>query len=338
VDFGLTMPTHGLLLRDERDFYLQKIPASEMQPVEVARLAERLGYHSVWFSDHVCMGRDEGTFHTANTSGKRAYPNQPVMMDMIATMGAVAAATTTLRMAPSVWIAPYRHPLSAAHQLATVDVLSGGRLIVGVGSGWDPQEFAAVGANFERRGAVTEECIRVFKHAWTEPWLDFRGEFYEIVDVSMEPKPVQQPHPPIFFGTITERGARRAARVADGVYPMFLDAYGDPGRFDHVREAALREGERIGRDLTRFRMAAFCSGLVTGPDDEAARREQRMTLSGTAEQILGDVQRFAEAGYSHLTMHFDVRSGTMPEYLELVDRFAAEVIRAARSIEARPFV
>ena len=90
-----------------------------MRPVEVAKLAEQLGYHSVWFSDHVCMGRDEGAFHTANTSGTRAYPNQPTMLDMIATMGAIAGATSTLRMASSVWIAPYRHPLVAAHQLAT---------------------------------------------------------------------------------------------------------------------------------------------------------------------------------------------------------------------------
>jgi probable F420-dependent oxidoreductase len=338
VEFGLTMPTHGLLLRDEQDFFLQKLPASEMRPVEVAQLAERGGYHSVWFSDHVCMGRDEGAFHTANTSGTRAYPNRPVMMDLIATMGAVAATTSRLRIAPSVWVAPYRHPLSAAHQLATVDVLSNGRLIVGVGSGWDPQEFAAMGADFDRRGSVTEECIEIFKHAWTEPWLDFHGQFYEIVDVSMEPKPVQRPHPPVIFGTITERGARRAARVAGGMYPMFLDSYGDPFRFDRLREAALREGERIGRDLSGFRMAAFCSGLVTAPDDPLTAREPRMTLTGSAEQVIRDIERFAAAGYSHLTMHFDVRSGTITEYLEIVQRFAEEVIPAARDIDSRPFV
>ncbi len=338
MDFGLTMPTHGLLLRDEQDFSLQRLPAAEMRPVEVAQLAERLGYHSVWFSDHVCMGRDESTFHTANTSGKRAYPDQPVMLDMIATMGAVAATTTTLRLASSVWIAPYRHPLVAAHQLATVDVLSNGRLIVGVGSGWDPQEFAAVGGDFEHRGSVTEEYIELFKHAWTEPWLDFRGRFVEVVDVSMEPKPVQKPHPPILFGTITEPGARRAARTADGIYPMFLDSYGDPARFEHVREAAIREGERIGRDLSGFTMAAFCSGSITNADDPLARSRPRMTLTGSAEQIAEDVERFAAAGYSHLTMHFDVRSGTMGEYLELLERFATEVVPACRGIVARPFL
>ncbi len=233
------------------------------------------------------------------------------MLDMIATMGAIAGATTTIRMASSVWIAPYRHPLVAAHQLATVDVLSDGRLIVGVGSGWDPQEFAAVGGDFEHRGSVTEEQIEIFKHAWSAPYVDFHGRFYEITDVSLEPKPVQKPHPPLVFGAVSEIGARRAARTCDGIYPMFLDSYGDPGRFEHLRDAVLREAERIGRDVSAFRMYAFCSGLVVEPGDEVARRSPRMTLTGSADQVLADIERFAAAGYSHLTMHFDVRSGTM---------------------------
>jgi probable F420-dependent oxidoreductase len=337
MDFGLTMPTHGLLMRDERDFYLQKLPAAEMRPVEVARRAEELGYHSVWFSDHVCMGRDESAFHTANMSGTRAYPNQPTMLDMVATMGAIAGATTTIRMASSVWIAPYRHPLVAAHQLATVDVLSNGRLIVGVGSGWDPQEFAAVGGDFEHRGSVTEEQIEIFKHAWSAPYVDFHGRFYEIRDVSLEPKPMQTPHPPLVFGAVTDAGARRAARTCNGIYPMFLDSYCDPSRFEHLRDAVLREAERVGRDVSAFRMYAFCSGLVVEPGDEAARRSPRMTLTGSADQVLADIERFAAAGYSHLTMHFDVRSGTMDEYLEIAARFADDVLPAARAITPRPF-
>jgi probable F420-dependent oxidoreductase len=337
MDFGLAMPTHGLLLRDERDFYLQKLAAEEMRPIEVAKLAEQLGYHSVWFSDHVCMGRDEGAFHTANMSGTRAYPNRATMLDMIATMGAIAGATSTIRMASSVWIAPYRHPLVAAHQFATVDVLSGGRLIVGVGSGWDPQEFAALGADFEHRGSVTEEQIEIFKHAWREPYVDFHGRFYEIEDVSLEPKPVQKPHPPLVFGAVSEAGARRAARTCDGIYPMFLDSFGDPGRFEHLRTAVLGEAERVDRDVSAFRMYAFCSALVVAPGDEAAQQSPRMTLTGSPDQVLADIGRFAAAGYSHLTMHFEARSGTMEEYLEIATRFAEDVLPAARSITARPF-
>jgi probable F420-dependent oxidoreductase len=332
MDIGLAMSTHGLLTRDERDFFLRRLEPGAMRPIELAQLAERLGYHSLWFSDHVCMGRDLGAKHTANESGTRAYPERPVMLDVVATIGALAMVTERVRLAPSVLIAPYRHPLTIAHQFATLDVLSGGRLLMTAGSGWDPQEFAALDADFEHRGAVTEECVEIWKHAWTAPWLDWHGRFYEITDVSLEPKPVQKPHPPIVFGAVTEAGARRAARTSDGLYPMFLDSYADPGRFDRLREVALREGERVGRDLSGFRLYAFASGLVTDPIDDRRRR----TLTGSADQVLGDLERFAAHGYSHLTMHFEVASGTIEELFEIVERFAAEVLPAAAALEAAP--
>jgi probable F420-dependent oxidoreductase len=334
MDIGLAMSTHGLLTRDERDFFLRRLEPDAMRPIELAQLAERLGYHSLWFSDHVCMGRDLGATHTANESGTRAYPEQPVMLDVVATIGALAAVTERVRLAPSVLIAPYRHPLTVAHQFATLDVLSGGRLLMTAGSGWDPEEFSALDADFEHRGAVTEECIEIWKHAWTAPWLDWHGRFYEITDVSLEPKPVQKPHPPIVFGAVTEAGARRAARSSDGLYPMFLDSYADPGRFARLREAVLREGERVGRDLSGFRLYAFASGLVTDPIDGDRRR----TLTGNADQVLGDLERFAAHGYSHLTMHFEVASGTIEELFEIVERFAAEVLPAAAALEAAPLL
>jgi probable F420-dependent oxidoreductase len=332
------MSTHGLLRRNERDFFLQKLQPPEMRPLELARLAERVGYHSLWLSDHVCMGRDLGAAHTANESGTRAYPDRPVMLDVVATIGAIAAVTERIRLAPSVLIAPYRHPLTVAHQFATLDVLSNGRVIMSAGSGWDPQEFAAVGADYEHRGAVTEECVEVWKHAWIADWLDWHGRFYEIADVSLEPKPVQKPHPPIVFGAVSEVGARRAARTSDGLYPMFLDAYADTGRFDHLRDAVLREAERIGRDVSGFRLYAFVSGLVTDPSDELAVAAPRRTLTGSAEQLIADLERFAAHGYSHVTIHFDVRSGTISELFELVERFAEEVLPAANEIQTRPLV
>lgn len=331
------MSTHGLLIRDERDFFLQRLDPADMRPLELAELAELLGYHSVWFSDHVVMGRTESTFHTANESGTRAYPERPNMLDVVVTMGAVAARTTRLRMASSVHIAPYRHPLSSAHQFATVDVLSNGRLIVGVGSGWDPEEFAAVGADFEHRGAIAEECIEIYKKAWTQPWLEHHGRFFTIENVSMDPKPVQKPNPPIVYGAVTGAGARRAARCADGLYPMFLDADGHPGRYDGLREAVLREAERVGRDLTDFRLYAFASGLVVDGSDELARAEPRPTLTGSAEQVIEDLEGFGADGYHHVTVHFDIRSGTIEELFEQAERFAKEVLPAAAEIATAPF-
>jgi probable F420-dependent oxidoreductase len=332
MDVGLTMSTHGLLTRDERDFFLRRLEPAEMRIVELAQLADRLGYHSLWFSDHVCMGRDLGARHTANESGTRAYPERPVMLDVVATIGALASVTERVRLAPSVLIAPYRHPLTVAHQFATLDVLSNGRLIMTAGSGWDPQEFAALDADFEHRGAVTEECIEIWKQAWTEPWLDWQGRFYEIRNVSLEPKPAQKPHPPIVFGAVTDVGARRAARTCDGLYPMFLDAHADPGRFDRLRDVVRREADRVGRDLGGFRFYAFASAALT----QAAVNGTRRTLTGSAEQVLGDLRRFADHGYSHVTLHFDVPSGTVVELLETVERFAEEVLQQASELAAAP--
>ena len=332
MDIGLAMSTHGLLTRDERDFFLRRLEPDAMRPIELAQLAEQIGYHSLWFSDHVCMGRDLGAKHTANESGTRAYPDRPVMLDVVATIGALAAVTERVRFAPSVLIAPYRHPLTVAHQFATLDVLSGGRLIMTAGSGWDPQEFQALGADYEHRGAVTEECIEIWKHAWTRPWLDWHGRFFEIANVSLEPKPVQKPHPPIVFGAVTDAGARRAARTSDGLYPMFLDSHADPARFDRLRDVVMREGERVGRDLSGFRFYAFASGLVTDPVADGRRR----TLTGSAEQVLGDLARFAAHGYSHVTLHFEVASGTIEELFEIAQRFAAEVLPEAGALKAAP--
>jgi alkanesulfonate monooxygenase SsuD/methylene tetrahydromethanopterin reductase-like flavin-dependent oxidoreductase (luciferase family) len=153
----------------------------------------------------------------------------------------------------------------------------------------------------------------------------------------MDPKPVQKPHPPIVYGAVTPVGARRAARVADAIYPMFLEPYDEPERFEPLRDEVLREAERIGRDVSAFGLYAFAGALLVDADDELARRERRPTLTGTAEQVLEELERFAAARYSLLNLHLVVRSGTMSEYLELVERVGTEIVPAAGEIEPRPF-
>jgi probable F420-dependent oxidoreductase len=337
MDFGLTLLTHGVMTRDEDgDCILQNLSPEEMAPVESAVRAEELGFHSVWFSDHVVTERVTEGVHTANASGKRAYPERPVMLDVPTTIGAISSRTTTLRFSPSVYIAPYRHPLITAHEFATLDVLSKGRVILSVGVGWEKGEFAAMGADYERRGAMTAECIEIYKAAWTQPWIDFHGRFFDIDNVSMDPKPVQKPHPPIWYGGVTEVAARRAARSCDGFYPMFLDAHRRPETFEPMREAIQREGERIGRDLRGFRLGGFCQVRVTDDAERDPRfNGRRPLLTGTAEQILEDIEHFADFGYSHLTIHLDCPSATKSEWSEQLERFAAEVLPQGREIVHR---
>lgn len=337
MDIGVTMATHGLLTRDDVNFYLQRLEPHDVRPIEFARHAERCGYHSVWFSDHVVMGRDLDMYYPANLSGTKAYPRRPTMFDAAVVMGGLAEATSEIKFAPSVHIAPYRHPLATAHQFACIDFLSRGRLIMGVGAGWEEQEFQALGADFAHRGAVTEESVRIYRAAWTQDWIEFDGRFFHIRDVSLDPKPWQKPCPPIVMGATTEKGAMRAARVGDGLYTMHLDPYPPVDVWRSIRDACRREGERLDKDMTQFWYGTFASALPCDADDPIRARQQRPTLTGTSEEILQDIQRFADEGYQHITCHFDIRSGTVQELFEISERFAEEVLPGAREIKPAAF-
>ncbi len=168
MEIGIYANTHGQGYRDDTDMYLASSPFEEMRPVRTAQLAEQHGFHSVWYPDQVCMPIQSGSAHTANVSGQRAYQPHHNMLDMAVVMGAVAACTQRIKLGTSVLIAPYRHPLADARQFATIDLLSKGRLMLGVGSGWMKEEFAAVGQDHAVRNAQTDECLQIYKRSWTD--------------------------------------------------------------------------------------------------------------------------------------------------------------------------
>ena len=293
--------------------------------------AERAGIHSIWYPDHVCMPYDSESFHTANVSGQRAYQRRHNMLDAAVVMGAVAVQTTTLKLGTSVLIAPYRHPLSDARQFMTVDQLSNGRLMLGVGVGWMVEEFDAVGIDFEERNRRTEECIQIYKASWTGDLATFEGNYYSFRNVSQDPKPAQQsPHPPIVFGGNTIRGARRAARFCDGLYPLFLDTYTEAGRYAPLQDEVRRELEARGKSPSDFLMQCAASARITDTDDPAAQANPRRTCTGTAEQILGDLSDLADARLLHggVLMLSTCSSGCDgdSEQRDQIERFGAEVI------------
>ncbi|CAJ1579876.1 TIGR03619 family F420-dependent LLM class oxidoreductase [[Mycobacterium] wendilense] len=331
MQFGLNLPTHGVMSRDgDGNCRLTNIDPSEMRPVERSIRAEELGFHSVWLSDHIVTEAFTEGVHPANSSGKRAYPERPVMLDVATTFGAIASRTSTIRFCPTVYIAPYRHPLITAHEWATLDVLSGGRAMMAVGVGWEIGEFEALGADFERRGSVLYECLQIYRQAWENSDIAFDGKHFQIHGVSMDLKPVQS-RIPIWYGGMSEIAAKRAARLCQGFYPMFLDSRTHPADLDFLRTAIVREAVAIGRDLSDFTMAAYCqvglrSGSGTGPSSA------RPFLTGTAEQILDDLNVMGSYGYEHVTVQFDCPSGTASEHVEQTEMFAAQVLPHAGQI------
>lgn len=226
----------------------------------VATTAERLGYNVVWTAEHIIFPQ---TIATPYPYGDRfPYPVTDPILDIVATLSFVAALTTRIGLGSSVLVLPYRNPIVLAKELATLDVLSNGRLLLGVAGGWLQEEFDMIGVPFRERGRRMDEYLAVLRALWTQERVTFRGHWFELHDAAFFPKPVQQPHPPIWIGGSSRAALRRVARCGDGWIAAprpTLDALA-------ADIAAIRRlAEDAGRDPTRIGVASG-SGATTMDD------------------------------------------------------------------------
>lgn len=332
MQIGLYAPTHGIGHRDDARSYTRSTPVDRLDPLLVARAAEAAGFHSLWFPDHVCMPSTTASAHVANSSGSRTYAARHVMWDAAVTMGAVAAVTERIQLATSVLIAPYRSPLSDARQFATLDVISGGRMILGVGAGWMREEFEAIGIPFSERGARTEESIQIYRAAWEESpdgMVSYQGTHFNFTEVSMDPKPLGRPV--MVYGGMSPRGARRAAQLCDGLYPLFLDPTIDPDALAPLHRIVAEELDRAGRTPEEFAMLAAIGLRVDAPGE---RTDPPRICAGSPDRVLEGLSKFAAAGYSTVVVKLDCPSGDQSEILEQIHRVGQEIIPAAADITA----
>jgi probable F420-dependent oxidoreductase len=196
-------------------------------PVGQARLAEELGFDTVYVSDHILPPASAAQF------GRN--------LESMTVLAAIAAATSTVRIGASVIVVPLREPVLFAKQVATIDVLSGGRLVLGVGAGWVEGEFKNVGVDFKTRGARTDETIRLLRHLFSGSNEPFHGRFTNLDDFVFAPIPPQGASLPILVGGHSPAAIRRAATVADRYQPTFVP----PEEFARLRAAVLAEaGDR----------------------------------------------------------------------------------------------
>ena len=170
--------------------------------------AEQLGYESVWVSDHVVVPR-------ANivNFGQTVF-------DPLVTLGVVAGATQRIRLGTTVLIVPYRNAVVTAKMISSLDALSGGRVVFGVGAGWVAAESAALGVPFDERGAMTDEYLEAMRELWTSPAPSFAGKYTQFRDIVFEPKPVQRPHPPVWVGGHSRAALRRTVQFGAAWHPI----------------------------------------------------------------------------------------------------------------------
>ncbi|MBI2539564.1 MAG: LLM class F420-dependent oxidoreductase [Deltaproteobacteria bacterium] len=285
---------------------------------QAARQAETLGYHSVWAADRIVIPWEIKTPYPYSEGQSFIVPPDRPFLEPLTCLAFLAGCTEKVILGISVLVLPYRHPLYWAKIATTIDHLSRGRLILGVGVGWMAEEFAALGVSFKERGDLSDEQLRLLQVLWKEERIRFEGRHYRVDDIAFQPKPLQQPRIPLWVGGEGARAQMRAARYGDAWFPYFVRI--TPAelarRFENVRRRATENG----RDPAEIRLNCCLPLEVT--QESVTQEEDR--LRGHPGQLAKALAKFRDAGVEHIALQFMVPH--WPERQAQIERFAREVL------------
>ncbi len=301
MDVGVFLPVSGR-------------SASRGTLIDAARKAEAWGFSSAWAADRVVMPWSIGTEYPYAESPEFIVPPDRPFLECLTVLSFLAAATDSIRLGASVVVMNFRHPLHWLRQAASIDRLSEGRLLLGVGIGWMEEEFAAVGAPFAARGRVGDEQLEIARILLEEDRCSYDGEFYRFDDVAFYPKAHGEALP-IWVGGEGRRARRRAARFGDAWFPYFVRITAEDLAAHHREVAA--DAVAFGREPDAVALAACRAVEIT--DAEVPQEPDR--LRGTPEQVAEALQVFAAAGVTHVALQFV--TPRYPERMEHIERFSA---------------
>ena len=314
MKFGFYLPTHG--------------PLATREPLlKIASHGESLGFDSMVAGDHVIAPIDPKSQYPYSVTSEVPWDQDGEHLEMISELAFLAGATENTSLVTSVLIVPHRNPVLTAKMLSTIDVLSGGRLIVGVGVGWLEEEFQVLDTPpFNQRGKVTDEFIRMFKVLWTEENPSFRGNYYSFPPLQFAPKPLQKDGPPIWVGGQSRAAIRRVVRLGNAWHPVGAN----PASPLEPKELAIEVDymysvcERYERDPSELSIA------IKAPiyDVEVVGDGGRRRFSGDSDRIIEDIIEYENTGVSHIIL--DTRSSNLPQFIEKMDWLSEEVIESFR--------
>lgn len=314
MKFGFGLPTRG--------------PLANLEGVRsMAQKGEELGYGFLTIPDHLIIPRTYNHEYPYSDTGEMPGGASGDCLDQLTVMTYAAAVTTKPRLLTSVLVVPHRPAVLTAKMFSTIDVLSEGRVMVGVGAGWMKEEFEALGTPpHAERGKVTNEYIRAFKELWTQENPSMQGDYVNFSDVIFDPKPVQKPHPPIFAGGESNPALRRVVDHCDGWYPIGAN----PSNRMDTRERYKANVDRLhamaeerGRDPSTITLAFWANWAGVG--DSTADDGSRRMFMGANEEIASDVEYFRELGVKFLNFNF--LSPTLSESLEKAEMYAKDILK-----------
>ncbi len=292
-------------------------PIEPSRLVQLASRAEEVGLDSIWVTDHVILPRDIALIYRSD------------MLDPLAVLPWLAGVTERIALGTSVIVLPYRSPLPVAKLLASVDVLSGGRLIVGVAVGWVEGEFEALGVPFRERGRRADEAIELFRAVWTQEYPELKTASYNLAGLKASPMPLQKPRPPILVGGASDAAMRRAARLGDGWHASGMP----PSTF---RAGALavanhwKDAKREGEPQLSLRIPILIDGIHR-PAVDSALLGARHVLRGPLTSIVRELRQYQSAGCEHVAL--EVSYSTYPAILDTIDIIAEEIRPALQQRE-----
>ncbi|MFN8634009.1 MAG: TIGR03619 family F420-dependent LLM class oxidoreductase [Chloroflexota bacterium] len=269
------------------------------------REAEARKIDSLWISDHVVFPRSETGEHPG---GPFPFPSDMPYLEGVTVLAAVASVTEHAKLGASVFILGHRHPVVMAKMLSTIDVLSNGRLICGVGVGWWEEELTLLGVPYRQRGAQADEMLHVFKALWTQDHPRFEGRFYKLPDVGFAPKPIQKPHPPIVVGGDSPGAFKRTVTLADGWHATAKTPEEAKFALDKLRAAA----DAHGRDFDSIALSIRFN-VKAAPGSVRERKQE----------IVDRLGAYRELGFTEVLLDF--RRDTLDEMLDDLDAVATEV-------------
>ena len=302
--FGVTIPNNWGI-------------ADPRQVLAMGPLAESLGYDSVWVMDHLL-----------NSGYIRERLDDKPYYHPLATLSYLAATTKRVTLGTSVLVLPYHNPVELAKYGASLDQMSGGRVILGVGAGAMTEEFEALGVPFRQRGALTTECMAIMKELWTSPDPHYRSPRWNLAGFKFAPKPLQQPSIPLWVGGASPGALRRAATMGDGWHPTGMP----PDEFRAAREEVRRLATAAGREPDALTMSMRVEVEVAGrPSSPRAAGRARLAGDDTDQMIAG-IHAYRRAGVEHLVLALN--SGDMARITALMVDIAQKVIPECREVPA----
>ena len=291
MKFGVCLPQYG-----------REVSFDDLH--SVATDAEAMGFDSLWASDHIVTPE-----HMHRNVG-------PIFFDAFVVLSHVSAITSRVSLGTTVMVTPYRNPLVAAKLISSLDSLSGGRVVLGIGAGGAPDEFAALGIPESQRGARTDEYLSAMVQLWTTDPSAFHGRFVHFEDVRFAPKPAQQPHPPIWVGGRSDAALRRAVRFGEAWHPTYLAMDALLERRERLVQLSEEAGRAVPPATTLHLSVAF--------GEETAKSPERRAGRGTPSQVADDLSAYQAMGIPEVVCNF--RAETTGDVRRAMETFARDVI------------